>query len=100
MIQDKATIMNCEDMSNFNEVELYLKAHGRLPSNESDAVTQETLDLFMEKFDEMKKEHCHFSIWKHIRDGDFKPLKPTSDEMTKFMISVGHKFIDNEWRVS
>jgi len=43
--------MNGFPNDNWTRVEIFLRAYGRLPDNESDGITKDTLDLFCKRWE-------------------------------------------------
>lgn len=63
--------------NNWNRIEIFLKAYGRLPTEEADRVNQETLDLFCKRFEagEIKTTTVPLVLlYDGIKEGKIKPL--------------------------
>ena len=71
------TIIKHKDDSQFERVEIFLRAKGRLPTEKGDGLTQHVLDLFCAKYENKELKEGMISLdylYLRIKAGRIKPF--------------------------
>lgn len=71
------TVIEHKDDSQFERVEIFLRAKGRLPTKKGDGLTQDVLDLFCAKYENKELKEGMISLdylYLRIKAGRIKPF--------------------------
>lgn len=80
------TVIEHKDDSQFERVEVFLRAKGRLPTKKGDGLTQEVLDEFCDKYEKKKLKEGMISLdylYLKIKSGKIKPFILDKNEVVE-----------------